>query len=93
MFQYSKYLNVMIVIGIDMNFFLQSRYDVSFNPDRPKKMLPDIFQRVKDKFFPKELIAFDQMKNCYSLNPLKNVPSSDRFTTTVSIYILNRCDF
>ncbi|KAJ8721372.1 hypothetical protein PYW07_002147 [Mythimna separata] len=62
-----------------------SRYDVSFTPDRPKRMLPEVFAIVKNKFFPKELIAFDQMKNCYSLNPLQNVSSTERFNTTVEI--------
>ncbi|KAH9628709.1 hypothetical protein HF086_003663 [Spodoptera exigua] len=61
------------------------RYDVSVNPDRPKKMLPDVFMKVKNKFFANELIAFDQMKNCYSLNPLKGITSSERFHATVEL--------
>nr|XP_049696240.1 protein argonaute-2 [Helicoverpa armigera]XP_049696241.1 protein argonaute-2 [Helicoverpa armigera] len=62
-----------------------SRYDVSFSPDRPKRMLPEVFQKVKAEFFSKDLIAFDQMKNCYSLRPLKNVTSTERFNTRVEI--------
>ncbi|KAI8422653.1 hypothetical protein MSG28_006425 [Choristoneura fumiferana] len=61
------------------------RYDVSFKPDRPKKCIPQVFLLVKKKFFPKELIAFDQMKNCYAKNALPNVPMTDRFTTEVEL--------
>nr|AHC98010.1 argonaute 2 [Spodoptera litura] len=61
------------------------RYDVSVTPDKPKKMLPDVFLKVKNKFFANELIAFDQMKNCYSLNPLKNITSTERFHATVEL--------
>ncbi|XP_050665105.1 protein argonaute-2-like isoform X2 [Leptidea sinapis] len=60
------------------------RYDVSITPDRPKKMVPKVFDVVKAKFFPKNLIAFDQMKNCYSLRPLLK-PTQDRLTTEVDL--------
>lgn len=62
-----------------------SRYDINFSPDRPKKMLPIVFQQVKKRFYASDLIAFDQMKNCYSLRPLKNVTATERFTTTVDL--------
>ncbi|XP_075974790.1 protein argonaute-2-like [Anticarsia gemmatalis] len=62
-----------------------SRYDVSFTPDRPKKMIPMVFKKVKDEFYPDELLAFDQTKNCYSLRPLRNVPATERFNTTVDM--------
>uniref|UniRef100_A0A2A4JWD3 Piwi domain-containing protein n=1 Tax=Heliothis virescens TaxID=7102 RepID=A0A2A4JWD3_HELVI len=67
-----------------------SRYDVSFSPDRPKRMLPEVFQIVKSEYFANELIAFDQMKNCYSLRPLKNVTSTERFHTRVEILDQNQ---
>lgn len=62
-----------------------SRYDVSFQPDRPKKLIPLVFKKVKEKFYPKELLAFDQTKNCYSLRPLANVPPNERFNTSIEI--------
>lgn len=72
---------------------MQSRYDVSFSPERPKKMLPEAFAKIKARYFPHDLIAFDQMKNCYSLNPLKNVSGSERFSAKVSkFYFLAICD-
>lgn len=46
------------------------RYDVAFKPDRPKKMLSKVFQKIKAQYFPKHIVAFDQHKNCYTLNPL-----------------------
>ncbi|CAH2108472.1 unnamed protein product [Euphydryas editha] len=46
------------------------RYDVSIMPERPKKLLPKVFQNVKAKNFPKHIVAFDQRKNCYSSRPL-----------------------
>ncbi|CAB3223249.1 unnamed protein product [Arctia plantaginis] len=62
-----------------------SRYDVSFNPDRPKKLIPLVFKKVKEKYYPRELLAFDQTKNCYSLRPLQNVPQNERFNTVMEI--------
>nr|AVK59454.1 Argonaute 2-PEa [Spodoptera frugiperda] len=66
------------------------RYDVSITPDKPKKMLPDVFLKVKNKFFANELIAFDQMKNCYSLNALKNITTTERFHATVELLDQNQ---
>lgn len=66
-------------------FILQPRYDVSFTPDRPKKLIPLVFKKIKEKYFPREIIAFDQSKNCYSLRALPNVPKNDRLLITVSI--------
>uniref|UniRef100_A0A1E1W3W5 Uncharacterized protein n=1 Tax=Pectinophora gossypiella TaxID=13191 RepID=A0A1E1W3W5_PECGO len=59
------------------------RYDVSFKPDRPKKMIPLAFKIAKQKNFPNHVIAFDQMKNCYALQPLPNVPQVDRLNIPV----------
>ncbi|KAJ2950139.1 hypothetical protein O0L34_g11489 [Tuta absoluta] len=61
------------------------RYDVSFKPDKPKKMIPRAFLAAKGKLYPKDIIAFDQMKNCYSLKPLPNVTGNERFATAVEL--------
>ncbi|CAG9578939.1 unnamed protein product [Danaus chrysippus] len=46
------------------------RYDISVKPDKPKKIAQKAFAVVKEKHFPKSVIAFDQRKNCYTLTPL-----------------------
>lgn len=74
----------MDILKYNVIFLFQSRYDINFSPDRPKRMLPIVFQEVKKRFYSSDLIAFDQMKNCYSLRPLKNVTATERFSTTVS---------
>ncbi|GBP33476.1 Protein argonaute-2 [Eumeta japonica] len=61
------------------------RYDVGFKPDRPKKLLPKAFHASFDKNFPKLIVAFDQMKNFYSMKALPNVTSTERFTDNVEI--------
>ncbi|KAI5636178.1 piwi domain-containing protein [Phthorimaea operculella] len=61
------------------------RYDVSFKPDKPKKMIPKAFIKAKERHYPREFIAFDQMKNCYSLKPLPNVTGNERFSTVVEL--------
>lgn len=48
-------------------------------------MLGKAFALAKAKHFPKNLVAFDQTKNCYSLTKLEGVTQTDRFTTNVSI--------
>lgn len=58
------------------------RYDVTYKPDKPKKMISPVFITIRKKYFPKELIAFDQMKNCYCLKPLPNVSDTDRYAIT-----------
>lgn len=60
------------------------RYDVSIKPDRPKKFMPKSFAIVKETHFPKNIIAFDQRKNCYSIEQLWK-SSDDRFFTTVEV--------
>ncbi|XP_063625187.1 protein argonaute-2-like [Cydia splendana] len=55
------------------------RYDVTYKPDKPKKMISPVFVAIKKKHFPRELIAFDQMKNCYCLKPLPKVSDTDRY--------------
>ncbi|XP_063822718.1 protein argonaute-2-like [Ostrinia nubilalis] len=62
-----------------------SRYDVSFKPDRPKKMLGKVFLVSKAQHFPNNEVAFDQIKNCYALTPLKNVTAQDRYITNVTM--------
>ncbi|KAL0831464.1 hypothetical protein ABMA28_002265 [Loxostege sticticalis] len=59
------------------------RYDVSFKPDRPKKMLGKAFTLSKERHFPRTVTAFDQIKNCYSLTALKDVTQNDRYITNV----------
>lgn len=61
------------------------RYDVSFKPDRVKKLIPKAFALAKTLLFPKAFIAFDQMKNCYTLDPLPGVPENDRLITKVEV--------
>ncbi|XP_041986961.1 protein argonaute-2-like isoform X2 [Aricia agestis] len=43
------------------------RYDVNVKPDKPKKMMPKVFQQVKNKYFKDHTIAFDQTKNMFTL--------------------------
>ncbi|XP_038214375.1 protein argonaute-2-like [Zerene cesonia] len=59
------------------------RYDVAITPDRPKKLMPKVFQAVKALHFRKDLLAFDMMKNCYALKPL--VKENEVFNTDVQI--------
>ncbi|CAF4835569.1 unnamed protein product [Pieris macdunnoughi] len=59
------------------------RYDVAINPDKPKKFMARVFQAMKMKHFPKHIVAFDQMKNCYALKPL--LTTDERFMTEVEI--------
>ncbi|XP_022113727.2 protein argonaute-2 [Pieris rapae] len=60
------------------------RYDVAIKPDRPKKFMSRIFQAMKMKYYPKHIVAYDQMKNCYALKPLLKV-TDERFETEVEI--------
>ncbi|XP_052739362.1 protein argonaute-2 [Bicyclus anynana] len=60
------------------------RFDVTITPDRPKKLLPKVFTVAKGIKFPKQVISFDQRKNCYSLNPLWTT-SDERCTVHVEI--------
>ncbi|OWR52773.1 argonaute 2, partial [Danaus plexippus plexippus] len=50
------------------------RYDISVKPDKPKKIAQKAFAVVKQQYFPKSVIAFDQRKNCYTLAPLWKGP-------------------
>lgn len=77
---------IVVTNYLEMNFkpLSISRYDVSFTPDRPKKMLTQVFKLVKREYFPNEITAFDQVKNCYSLNPLPNF-TQGRLNTSVEI--------
>ncbi|CAH0750232.1 unnamed protein product [Diatraea saccharalis] len=59
------------------------RYDVSIKPDRPKKALPKAYAISKSRHFKNAVIAFDQMKNCYTVEKLPNVTEYDRFITNV----------
>lgn len=66
------------------------RYDVAFTPDKPKMFLTKVFLAVVKKYFPNESIAFDQMKNCYSLRALPNVSKTgDRIETSVEVTDMN----
>ncbi|CAK1540645.1 unnamed protein product [Leptosia nina] len=59
------------------------RYDVAIKPDRPKKFMSKVFQAMKAKYYPKHIIAFDQMKNCYAVQAL--IKNDERFCTEVDI--------
>nr|UYS55134.1 argonaute 2 [Diatraea saccharalis] len=59
------------------------RYDVTIKPDRPKKALPKAYLISKNKHFRNAIMAFDQMKNCYTIDRLPNVTEYDRFITNV----------
>ncbi|KAG7306222.1 hypothetical protein JYU34_008825 [Plutella xylostella] len=61
------------------------RYDVIFTPDKPKKFLPRAFQAAMQKFFPKIVVAFDQTKNFYSVDPLPKVMQTERYTCKVEL--------
>ncbi|XP_045768424.1 protein argonaute-2-like isoform X2 [Maniola jurtina] len=61
-----------------------NRYDVAIKPDRPKKFLPKVFAAAKAIKFPKQFIAFDQRKNCYSLTPLVK-GNEERCTINVEV--------
>ncbi|KAM3963737.1 argonaute 2 [Aphomia sociella] len=62
------------------------RYDIIFKPEKAKKLIPKAFALAKNAKFPKCLIAFDQMKNCYSLTPLPDVPNTeDRLVVKVDV--------
>ncbi|KAG6450694.1 hypothetical protein O3G_MSEX006730 [Manduca sexta] len=61
------------------------RYDVSFNPDKPKKFIVQAYHMAKAKLFPKQVLAFDQMKNCYCLTPLPGVTGNERVFLGVEV--------
>ncbi|XP_012548543.1 argonaute 2 isoform X1 [Bombyx mori] len=67
------------------------RYDVTFKPDKPKKFIAQVFKLVKSKEFPKEILAFDQTKNCYSLTPLPKI-TTERYGVKVVIKDMNGKD-
>lgn len=64
--------------------YFQHRYDISVKPDKPKKIAQKAFAVVKQQYFPKSVIAFDQRKNCYTLAPLWKGPD-ERVSYDVSI--------
>ncbi|XP_053612672.1 protein argonaute-2-like isoform X2 [Plodia interpunctella] len=80
-FATSVYCNYLEMNFKDLNI---ARYDISFKPE-VKKLIPKAFEEVKKKHFPKSLVAFDQVKNCYTLKPLPGVPETERFCTSVDI--------
>ena len=45
-------------------------YDVTIDPDRPKKFLRPVFEQCGREMFPKIQAAFDGMKSCYTLQRL-----------------------
>ncbi|XP_059046428.1 protein argonaute-2-like [Achroia grisella] len=61
------------------------RYDVTFRPDKVKKLIPKAFIMAKNLRFPKAIVAFDQMKNCYTLNPFSEVPENERLIIKVEV--------
>lgn len=52
-------------------------------------MLPQAFLAAKRKLFPKSLIAFDQMKICFALEPLSHVTQTEHLSQTVSILLIS----
>ncbi|XP_037940130.1 protein argonaute-2 isoform X2 [Teleopsis dalmanni] len=46
-------------------------YDVSFNPDRPKKFLRQVFRAYNVAYFPNNLMAFDGSKSFYTAKKLE----------------------
>uniref|UniRef100_A0A1L8DX68 Putative germ-line stem cell division protein hiwi/piwi n=1 Tax=Nyssomyia neivai TaxID=330878 RepID=A0A1L8DX68_9DIPT len=49
-------------------------YDVTIDPDRPKKLMKDAFEAFRLKNFPQVTMAFDRAKNAYTFEAL-NLPS------------------
>ncbi|KAK7793223.1 hypothetical protein R5R35_005074 [Gryllus longicercus] len=45
-------------------------YDVTFNPDKPKKLLRLVWEEIKKIYFPDNIIAFDGVKNAYTMIPI-----------------------
>ncbi|XP_059608120.1 uncharacterized protein LOC132255963 [Phlebotomus argentipes] len=49
-------------------------YDVAMDPDRPKKLLGEAFEKFRQMKFPKHVMAFDRMKNAYTITRLDLPP-------------------
>ncbi|XP_013179888.1 PREDICTED: protein argonaute-2-like [Papilio xuthus] len=72
-------------LPMSIKYIKVHRYDVSFKPDRPKKMIPEAFLKAKSLQFKNHIIAFDQMKNCYSIQPLTGVTQTERHAIEVEL--------
>ncbi|XP_045534448.1 protein argonaute-2-like [Papilio machaon] len=72
-------------LPMSIKFIKVHRYDVSFKPDKPKKMIPQAFLKAKSLHFKNHVIAFDQMKNCYSIQPLTGVTQTERYAINVEL--------
>lgn len=46
-------------------------YDVTFNPERPKKLLGRVFAKFVANNFPQIFVVFDGSKNAYASQPLQ----------------------
>jgi eukaryotic translation initiation factor 2C len=58
-------------------------YDVTFEPDKPKKFLQSALDRFQQKNFPKTGFAFDGRKNAYTSKVLQM--KAQEFSDTVTV--------
>nr|AJF15705.1 argonaute-2 [Agrilus planipennis] len=72
-------------LSISKNLKVVYQYDVTVEPDRPKKMLPLVMEEFCRKHFPNRFPAYDGMKNLFAtaLLPLTN----NTLTDTINIFM------
>lgn len=58
-------------------------YDVTFDPDRPKKFLPLVIKQFQEENFKGTFFSFDGKKNVYTASALKM--KGDEFSAVVKL--------
>uniref|UniRef100_A0A1L8DX88 Putative germ-line stem cell division protein hiwi/piwi n=1 Tax=Nyssomyia neivai TaxID=330878 RepID=A0A1L8DX88_9DIPT len=58
-------------------------YDVAIDPDRPKKLMKDVFEAFRQKNFPQFTMAYDRAKNAYTIQRLNLPPGGFNDEVTI----------
>lgn len=80
--KYNMEVNFLSVL-VDKLIKSAYHYDVTIDPDRPKKFMPLVIKQFQEENFKTTFLAFDGKKNAYSAAPLKF--KGDEFTATVNL--------